>query len=156
MIGSLIEQTPLIGRRSYLYGILILQAVQVVALRRQAVLRGVLVVGGVGGLWGRRGVGAAPGQTRGPPRGGLVPLHHEGDGGGGASKKSYCLVMSGLCHVYTIDLDRQQNQPIREETAHSLGANGTERAASGPNQLDRWSTLTCRQAGCSLNTNQEV
>ena len=105
MIGGLTERTPLTGRRSYLYGILILQAVQVVALWRQAILRGVLVVGRVGGLWGGRGVGAAPGQTRGAPGGCLVPLHHEGDGGGGASKESYCLVMSGLCHVYTIDLD---------------------------------------------------
>lgn len=76
-----------------------------VALRREAVLRGVLVVRGGGGFWGRRGVGAAPGQTGGAPGGRLVPLHHEGDGGGGASKQSYCLVMSGLCHVYTIDLD---------------------------------------------------
>lgn len=57
-----------------------------------------------------------------------VSLHQEGDGGGGAGKERYCLVMSGLCHVNTIDLDRQQNQRRRgcqPTENHSLEGLGT-------------------------------
>lgn len=56
--------------------------------------------------------------TRGARRRSGVSLHQEGDGGGGAGKERYCLVMSGLCHVNTIDLDRQQNQWRRGVSAH--------------------------------------
>lgn len=108
--------SPDLSQESHLDGVLVLQPAQVVPMWGEALVRGVFLVWGVGGLWGWRGVGSGPGQARGAPRGGLVSLHQEGDGGGGAGKQCYCLVMPGLCHVYTIDLDRQQNQPGREST----------------------------------------
>lgn len=88
-------------------GVLVLQRpAQMVELG--GVLAGLLLVGGVDGL-GRRGrVWPGPGGGGGALRLGQAALHQEGDGGGGAGKQRYCLIMPGLCHVYTIDLDRQQ------------------------------------------------
>lgn len=102
----------------YLDGVLVLHLAEVV----DALL---VLVRRLRGRRRRRGVGPSSGLTRGAGRRSGVSLHQEGDGGGGAGKERYCLVMSGLCHVYTIDLDRQQNQRRRGVSAHREALNNS-------------------------------
>ncbi len=97
-------QRHTISSSSHLNGVFILHgAVEMVS----KVLISFLLLRWVRLLWRR---GRMRSSSRGgAPCNGLVPFDQEGDGGGGAGKQRYCLVMSGLCHVYTIDLERQPN-----------------------------------------------
>lgn len=95
---------------SHLYGVLILHRTTEVV--PQALISGLVLVWRVRGLWRRRRVGACSARRAGRAR--LFPLHQQRDGGWGAGKQRYCLVMSGFCHVYTIDLKQQSHTTAGE------------------------------------------